>query len=95
MPTGGSSGEYKALYTAYSSNAANFMNAFRSVLSGGGYSGTDSMGTSGLFWSSTYKNSSDMYYLVTSSYGSNSNYVYPDSSSNSRNYGYSVRCVLK
>ena len=87
MPTG-YSGEYKALYTAYSSNPTTFKNALSTPLSGGFLSGSAlSQGTNGLFWSSTYGNANDMYDLsVLSS-------VYP-SNRNNRGYGYSVRCLL-
>ena len=54
MPTGSSGGEYQALYTAYSSNDANFMNALSTPLSGYFVSGlTYYQGWYGIFWSST------------------------------------------
>jgi uncharacterized protein (TIGR02145 family) len=89
MPTGGPSGEYQALYTAYSSNATNFKNALRTPLSGNFYNGSANyQGSDGYFWSSTYYYSSGMYglYVVSSD-------VYPQDI-NSRYYGFSVRCVL-
>ena len=55
MPTGGSSGEYQALYTAYSSNATNFRNALSTPLSG--YFGADLakyQGSVGFWWASTW-----------------------------------------
>ncbi len=89
MPTGGSSGEYKALYTAYSSNATDFMNALSTPLSGLFVdSSALNQGSSGNFWSSTY-GSYGMYSLSI-----NSSNVYPISSSG-RGQGYTVRCILK
>ena len=89
LPTGSSSGEYQALYTAYSSNATNFQTALVTPLSGYFNSGKASFqGRSGYFWSSTWTSTNNMYYLYV-----NSSSVYP-SSSNSRDDGYSVRCLL-
>ena len=91
MPTGGSSGEYQALYTAYSSNVTIFRNALSTPHSGYFYYGSAyNQGSNGNFWSSTRYNGSDMYYLyVDSSRVGSTDY------SNTRNYGYSVRCLLK
>ncbi|MBQ9017169.1 hypothetical protein IJ103_02940 [Candidatus Saccharibacteria bacterium] len=90
MPTGGSSGEYQALYTAYSSNATNFRSALSTPLSGHFISSSaPNQGSSGLFWSSTYYDGSGMYSLsVNSSSVNPTNY-------RDRSYGYSVRCLLK
>ena len=89
MPTGGSSSEYQALYTAYSSDVTSFLNALSTPLSGYFYSGSaDSQGTFGDFWSSTYYFANYMYELYVDSYS-----VKP-SGSNYRNRGYSVRCLL-
>ena len=89
MPTGGSSGEYKALYTAYSSGSTSFRNALSTPLSGNFYSGSANyQGTLGYFWSSTYSDANYMYILsVDSSSVSPSNV-------NSRYNGRSVRCLL-
>ena len=90
MPTGGSSGEYQALYTAYSSNVANFESALSTPLSGYFYSGSArNQGTLGYFWSSTIYNTNGMYRLVVGASA-----VYPQDYYN-RNYGFSVRCVLQ
>ena len=90
MPTGGSSGEYQALYTAYSSNASNFRTALSTPLSGYFDNGSAySQGSYGNFWSSTRFNNYIMYDL-----GVDSSSVYP-TSNNDRYYGSSVRCVLK
>jgi hypothetical protein len=89
MPTGGSSGEYQALYTAYSSNVTNFQNALSTTLSGGFYSGSArGQGSVVYFWSATCYNSSYMYRLYA-----DSSSVNPQGSSN-RSYGTSVRCVF-
>lgn len=90
MPTGGSSGEYQALYTAYSSNATNFKKALSTPLSGlFYYSSADEQGSNGYFWCSTRRNDIDMGSL----------YVYPGSvvpaDYANRNGGFSVRCLLK
>ena len=91
MPTGGSSGEYQALYTAYSSDVANYRNALSTPLSGRFYNGSaNDQGTNGCFWSSTRYNSSRMYFL-----GAGKNLVYPNQYYNDRYYGLSVRCLLK
>ncbi|MBR3172745.1 hypothetical protein IKF21_02430, partial [Candidatus Saccharibacteria bacterium] len=89
MPTSSSSGEYQALYAAYSSDATNFRNALSTPLSG--YFGSGSagyQGTYGYFWSSTYSAGNYMYLLLV-----NSSYVRP-SSGGSRYSGYSLRCIL-
>ena len=87
LPTDGASGEYQALYTAYSSNVAN---ALSTPLSGNFVSGTaDNQGTSGYFWSSTRYNGNSMYFLYV-----NSSTVYPQSHYNRYN-GFSVRCIAK
>ena len=89
MPTGGSSGEYQALYTAYSSDVTSFLNALSTPLSGYFSSGSaGGQGTYGFFWSSTYSNAFNMYLLYV-----NSSNVYP-SSNGDRHYGDSVRCLL-
>jgi hypothetical protein len=90
MPTGGNTGEYQALYAAYSSNATNFRNALSTPLSGDFYSGSARyQGTDGDFWSSTRYGNNNMYYL-----GVNSSRVYPQFYGG-RTYGFSVRCLLK
>ena len=90
MPTGNSSGEYQALYAAYSSNAANFRNALSTPLSGQFYDGSASdQGDLGFFWSSTRRNNNYMYGL----YASDIDVV---SAADSLRYGgFSVRCVKK
>ena len=89
MPTGDDSGEYQALYTAYSSDATSFRNALSTPLSG--YFRSDSahdQGTDGYFWSSTYSNDRSMYRLRV-----NSSNVHP-SNNDDRYRGLSVRCLL-
>ena len=95
MPTGGSSGEYQTLYTAYSSSAINFRAALSASLSGYFYSGSaHNRGEVGRFWSSTYLSSDGMYLLaVGSSTGSVNTSFYSDGSERDR--GHSIRCLLK
>ncbi len=89
MPTGNSSGEYGALYTAYSSDATSFRNALSTPLSGNFNIGSAfDQGSSGRFWSSTYNSGNNMYNLRV-----NSSDVYPPGRSN-RLSGYSLRCLL-
>ncbi|MBR2767089.1 hypothetical protein IKD67_03360, partial [Candidatus Saccharibacteria bacterium] len=89
MPTGGSSGEYKAIYTAYSSDATSFRNALSTPLSGYIRSGSANyQGTYGRFWSSTYYDASDMYNLRVNSSNVDT------SRDGIRNDGQSVRCLL-
>ena len=89
LPTSSDSGEYKALYTAYSSNYTNFQTALSTPLSGHFYSGKASdQGYYGDFWSSTWGSSFYMYFLHVSFTS-----VYP-SSGDSRYGGKSVRCVF-
>ena len=88
MPTGGSSGEYNTLYTAYGSDASSFRSALSTPLSGYFYNGSaGGQGSYGYFWSSTRNNNTYMYHLYV--YSSN---VYPTNIS-SRYLGYSMRCV--
>ena len=90
MPTGGSSGEYQALYTAYSSDGTSFRNALSTPRSGNFTNGSASkQGDTGYFWSSTYGSADGMYTLR----------VYYDSGVDlseklGRHYGFSVRCLL-
>jgi uncharacterized protein (TIGR02145 family) len=90
MPTSGSSGEYQALYTAYNSTYADFVNALRTPLSG--YFHNDSAVSQGLignFWSSTRSSNSYMYVLRVGTSD-----VYPQGNGD-RGNGSSVRCILK
>ncbi|MBQ6149739.1 hypothetical protein IJI86_02080 [Candidatus Saccharibacteria bacterium] len=90
LPTGGASGQYQALYTAYSSNVANFEAALSTPLSGYFHSGAAyGQGAYGYFWSSTRLNGSRMYYLIVDASAVNPQI------SNYRDFGFSVRCVLK
>ena len=90
MPTGGSSGEYQALYTAYSSDDTNFINALSTPLSGEFYGGSaDLQGTYSFFWSSSRYSNGSMHGL----------YVEPSDVApqdfGTRGHGYSVRCLLQ
>jgi len=89
MPTGGSSGEYQALYTAYSSNATNFRAALSTPLSGYFTNGTaGSQDNYGYFWSSTRGSGNSMYYLAV-----NSSNVKPTEGLE-RYRGFSIRCII-
>lgn len=91
MPTGGSNGEFAALYAAYDSNNTTFKNALHLVPSG--YyldSSAGDQGTSGAIWSSSTTGTNDgrwgLYYggsFVVNTWGSY------------RNVGRSVRCIAK
>ena len=94
LPTGGDSGEFKALYAQYNSAAlmraptANGGAAF--ALAGYFYNAAPAgQGSDGLYWSSTRYNDTNMYGLRLGT----SN-VTPASSSRRYN-GYAIRCVLK
>lgn len=90
LPTGGSSGEYQALYTAYSSDQASLKNALSTPLSGYSVNGNATQrGMYGYFWSSTYSSVNQMYDLFVT----NTTTILP-SDDYYRNYGLSVRCLL-
>jgi uncharacterized protein (TIGR02145 family) len=91
LPTGGSSGEFRALNILMSSSAANWTSSgvWRGAYSGyfnPGY-GLVNQGSHGYYWSSTAGGSMGVYsfYFV-------SGYVYPENSS-SKYVGFAVRCV--
>ncbi len=89
IPTGGSSGEYQSLYTAYSSDGAAFVNALRTPLSG--YNNNGSVlyqGLYGTFWASTRYGNDSMHRLFVSAYVGPQQNRYRDD-------GQSVRCVLQ
>ena len=89
MPTGGSAGEYQALYTAYNSDATIFRNALSTPLPGIFFKGSAiDQGTGGFFWSSTRYSDYGMYILVVVS--SNVDPAY----NSGRGSGYSMRCLL-
>ena len=91
MPTGGGSGEYQALYTAYSSNYQNFQTALRTPLSGVfTNSSASNQRYYGYFWSATRSSSTNMFYLRV-----DDSSVSPQDRDDIRNCGNSVRCVLK
>ena len=91
MPTGGTSGEYQALYNNSNYNIyANYRSALHLPLSGYYYCGTAyEQGARGGFWASTRYSNYGMSML-----GPNTNDVVPASVGN-RNYGYSVRCLVQ
>ena len=90
MPTSGASGEYQALFAAYSSNYTNFQTALRTPLSGSfGNESAGGQGNNGYFLSSTRSDSRSMYFLNVYISGVNPQY------GDNRRYGLSVRCLLK
>ena len=90
LPTGGASGEFQALYSAYNSNASNFISVTSAVLSGGwSNSSANNQGYYGFWWSSTAYDSTSGYNLRF-----DSSNVYPQSN-NFKRSGYSVRCVAE
>ena len=92
LPTGGSSGELKALYDAYG-NSASFNSAFRTVRPGAyKYDSVDGFGSQGYYWSSTFNQDiNELYYLSVKG-----NTVNPeDSGEIAYNDGASVRCVAR
>ena len=90
LPTGGSSGEFEALYNKYSSSSAMLGSPVNFVLSGYRYyTFTLSQGSGGYYWSSTARSSANANYLYL-----DSSDVYP-ATSDARIYGYTVRCVAR
>ena len=102
MPTGGDNGEYQNLCTAAwgqsctngmdmsYSDAKSIQSVLHAPLSGNFYNNsTIGQGSNGRFWSSTYYDGNNMYYLSV-----NSSKSWAQNNSN-RYYGFSVRCVLK
>ncbi len=90
IPTGGGSGEYDALYTAYNSDYAGFVNALHTPLAGAYSDGaTVAQAEAVSFWSSIYGGGRNMYTLSISTSSVNSQNLV------SRSYGYHVRCVLQ
>ncbi|MBR2831084.1 hypothetical protein IKE83_01875, partial [Candidatus Saccharibacteria bacterium] len=99
MPTGGPSGECRALTTALTGtstgnmtgdNYTTVVNALHLPLSGSFSSGSpNGQGSYGWFWASTRYDGSNMYHLLL-----NTSIVGPESY-DSRYYGRSVRCVMK
>ena len=96
LPTGGSSGEFKALYNLTDYNTVAKMRAL--IASGGAafalagsFSNSipTSQGSKGYYWSSTRYNGSDMHYLYL-----NTSYAYP-AVNYYRYYGYAARCIMK
>ena len=91
IPSGSTAiGSYYYLYnTAYSGNQNNFKDALSITLSGRFYDGSAGyQGSYGVFWSSTSKND-DIYYLDNGISSVNPQNL------RSRNFGYTVRCMLK
>ncbi len=92
LPTGGTSGEYKSLLSAYSSNVTSLRNALSIALSGYYSTGSKSdLDTAANFATSTRYNNSVMNYTkYTTSDG-----LVLDETSGTRNTGNSIRCLKK
>jgi len=88
LPTGGDGGEYETLFTSYNGNSATLQVVLQLVKSGL-YSGSnvESVGTWGVYWSSTNYSDNHMYYLSLGSSGVSPIDHY------SRNRGQSIRCI--
>ena len=89
LPTGGSGGEFQAVYGQYKSTAAMQASPVSFTLSGHrSGSSTDSQGSYGHFWSSTAYDASHVYslYMTTSGVNAVGNY-------NDKYYGFTIRCV--
>ena len=94
IPTGNTSGEYYTLNTNANSGAINTSTGLRSYPTNLLYSGVfgsssaSSRGSYGIYWSSTANNANYSYdlYLYSS-------FVFPGTSSYSRYYGFTARCV--
>jgi uncharacterized protein (TIGR02145 family) len=94
LPTGGSSGEFQALYNQYGSAA----NMRKSVASGGAaFALAGGFGTGSPEWQGDY----GYYWASTNVFNTHMHYMYLDaalvdaSDGYYRCYGYSIRCVLK
>ena len=95
LPTGGSSGEFQALYTQYNSVAlmrASIENSGAAFALAGSFNNAApaDQGSGGFYWSSTRYDDSYMYVLDLGT-----SYVFPANSSNRRFYGVAIRCVAK
>ena len=102
MPTGGASGEYRAVYNEYSgtdgtgvgSKYAIFRKALRLPLAGIFNNGSvNDQAISGYFWSSTYGADNYSKYMYT--LGAGISAVTPQQAYYSRKLGFSVRCIAK
>jgi len=95
LPKGGSvynnpTNELNNLYLAYNSDATNFRDALSASLTGNSYNGAAYVqGTYGYFWSSTFSSTSQMH-----SINFDSSSIWPGYT-DGRDYGRSVRCLLK
>jgi uncharacterized repeat protein (TIGR02543 family)/uncharacterized protein (TIGR02145 family) len=82
-------GQFKNLYTAYSSTVSTFNTAFNSVFAGDyNFSSLTNGGSIGFWWSSTVRSSTDAYYLSASSRSVNPTDYF------NRRIGKAIRCVL-
>lgn len=89
MPSSGSTGEYQALFDAYSNNTSDFNDAFAVSLPGFYLDGTiRQQGNYGYYWSSTFDGTGTMYHIRLAA-----NEVIPTRATNHRD-GASVRCIF-
>ena len=94
LPTGGSTGEFQALYAEYDSNAlmrASIENSGAAFALAGFFSNAApaNQGSAGYFWSSTRASDTNMYGLLL-----NTSDVYP-ANGTYRDFGRAIRCVAK
>ena len=90
MPTGGSSGEYQALYDSSSYNTYDNYRAALHLPLSGFFDGTAyAQAYEGFFWSSTRPNYSPLMTILNLDAS-----VISLGISGTREYGYSVRCLL-
>ena len=88
LPTGENTGEYRVLYNIKEySNRTNYRNALHLPLPGSYSNVIYDRGSYGVFWSSTWFNRSNMYYMIVTPSSINSNV------GTSRSMGQSVRCI--
>jgi uncharacterized protein (TIGR02145 family) len=94
LPTGGGSGEYQALYSAYGSNPQIFSDALHMAYSGTYWGNNNGdLGVKGRSWSSTSRFSGNSYNLCHEI--KNGGYVTTPSDTNGQDVGMGVRCVAK
>ena len=94
LPVGGSSGEFQALGIQYNNIRASIVNSGAAFAVAGYFydAALSSKGSIGYYWSSTRFASTSVYSASVSFYGSGS---LSSALTSYRNYGYSLRCVLK
>ena len=89
MPTGGPSGEYQVLYNATSTAGRNYVDDLEIPRSNYYLGSSVDQSAGGVFWTSTFYSTSNMYTLIADTSG-----VYLQYARATRDSGPSVRCVL-